>query len=197
MSSPNPKSGPYPPHGGAEVTVKSGPYPPHGAPPPPPPPESGKYPPHGGSAPAPNPTASGGAAAALQAAEPEPATRAEAVGIRFAIHKPEPFSVFITSSDRGDVQIQSIKIEIQNRERPVFTEVVEKELPLVLNNPSESHVFPFSNEQLDRVLPHLQVGNYVKVRVDYRAAEESELTIGIIEREHHHKLGRFIEHLFR
>ncbi len=194
MSSPNPKSGPYPPHSGAEVTVKSGPYPPHAAPPPPP--KSGKYPPHSGAA-APNPTESGGAAAASQAVEPEPATRAEAVGIRFAIHKPEPFSVFIVSPDRNDVQIQSIKIEIQNRERAVFTEAVEKELPLALNNPSESHVFPFSNEQLDRVLPHLQVGNYVKVHVDYRAPEESELTIGIIGREHHRSLGQFIEHLLR
>ncbi len=188
------KSGPNNPHGGAVVTVKSGPNNPHGGAAPV---SSGPNNPHGGvSAVSQAGASTGSGAAAAEATEPEPETREETVSLRLSISEPEPFSVFISTDDKGGVQIESIEVEICDQDRPLFTTLVSSDLPVLLKNPAEPHVFPFSEEQIARLLPHLKRGESVEVKVHYLAPNNSQIRIGIIGRAHHNSLGRFIEHLF-
>jgi hypothetical protein len=187
MRKPNPDTGQHPPHGlRAEVTVTSGPHPPHGL--------LAAVPNQGAGSVAGG--ASGGGAAPAPAAEPGTATRSETVAIRLSVPKPHPFSVFISTPEAHRIEIQAIEIHIYNRDRCVFNTVVGADLPLTLENPAESHVFPLTDEQLQTVLPHLEQGNEVEVRVRYLAADDSQLRIGIIGKHSHHTLGEFIEHLF-
>ena len=189
------KSGPNNPHGGvrAEVTVKSGPNNPHGGVAV----TSGPNNPHGGSVAGPQGDATAGAGTATaEATEPEAETREDTVSIRLSIPHPEPFSVFVRSDDKGGVQIDSIEIRICKADEPVFTALLDADLPVMLRQPAESHVFPLSEEQLTRAMHHFKAGETVEVRVHYIAPDNSQVGIGIIGREHHHTLGRFIEHLF-
>lgn len=188
-STPPPASGPNPPHGQAsetelhaEVTVTSGPNPPHG-----------------GAAVAPHTLTSGAGPAAAPAVAPDAqaANRSETVAIRLSVPKPHPFSVFISSTRGKQIQIESIEIHIYDNDKPVFNTLVAAGSPVVLTEASESHVFPLSDQQLAQLLPHLQAGNVVEIRVQYLAPENSELKIGIIGKDFHSKLGHYIEHLFQ
>ncbi|MGI9075307.1 MAG: hypothetical protein ACR2JB_29205 [Bryobacteraceae bacterium] len=187
MRKPDPDTGQRPPHGlRAEVTVTSGPHPPHGL---------AAVSNQGAAASADGGASASGAAPAL-AAEPEMVTRSETVAIRLSVPKPHPFSVFISTPEAHRIEIQAIEIHIYKRDRCVFNTVVGADLPLTLENPAESHVFPLTDEQLETVLPHLEEGNEVEVRVRYLAPDNSQLRIGIIGKHSHHTLGEFIEHLF-
>jgi hypothetical protein len=183
------RSGPPSPHGTA-VVVKSGPHSPHGASPAPGPQPS----PGGSSAGSGGGAASGTAAATAEAKEPGAETREDTVSLTLSIPRPEPFSVFVKSDEGGGVQVDSIEIRICEDDQAGFTALMEADQPVSLNEPHESHVFPLSEKRLKR---RLKAGETVEVRVHYIAPDYSQIRIGIIEQEHHHKLGRFIEHLFR
>ncbi len=181
-----PASGPNPPHGKAlkpgvhaEIMVKSGPNPPHGGP-------------------APHPVGAGAAAAPAPApnAQPEAETRSGAVSVRLSVQKAQPFSVFLATPDRNPIQIESLEIEIYDTDRSVFTTALSADLPVVLSNPDESHIFPFTDQQLAKFSQHLKIGNTVEVKIRYLAPDDSDLTIGIVGKESHNNLGTFIEHLF-
>jgi hypothetical protein len=164
-------SGPHPKHG-LSVTVSSGPNPKHG------------NPGHSKAA-RENP----GPAAQDHRGESEPFTRTETVSIRLVEHK--PFSVLVSIHTPGAILIEFVEISIYEGDEPVCNIPISAS-SVSLNEPGDSELFRLTDRQLDTISEHLEHGNTVKVKVRYLAAERSELTISIIDKECHHKFGWFL-----
>jgi hypothetical protein len=181
------KSGPNPPHG--TVVVKSGPNPPHGGGPVAGPSPQGGLPARPGAG-----ASSGTATATAEAKEPGAETREDTVTLTVSIPKPKPFSVFVKVDEGSGVQIDSIQIRICKDHQPSVMAFIEADLPIVLNESNESHVFPLGEEHLKLALPRLKAGETVEVKVHYLAPDKSQIRIGVIGTEHHGWLRNFIPH---
>ena len=118
-------------------------------------------------------------------------TRIETVSLRLAGRKPRPFSVLVSIHTPGAILIEFVEISIYEEDEPVCNIPISSS-SVVLNEPGDNQVFRLTDQQLATIAEHLEHGNTVKVKVRYLAAEQSELTISIIDKDSHHKLGYLV-----
>ncbi len=119
----------------------------------------------------------------------------QSVCLRLHLHKPHPFSVYLSSPAGDAVKILALEILIRKRDASIFDSILAVKNPITLSSDA-CNVFSFTDEQLSRLLPHLQVGTTVKVDLSYSAPVGAKVTIGIIGKHSHKMLGTFIERLF-
>lgn len=123
-----------------------------------------------------------------------PGNTAQRVSLRTSIRRPHPFSVYISSPAGHAVKVEALEVHIWKNGSPVFTTVLSTGTPINLASDA-CNVFPFTEKQLSDLLPHLLRGTTVKVDLSYSAPSGSKVTIGIIGKDFHDKLGTFIERL--
>jgi hypothetical protein len=117
----------------------------------------------------------------------QPFTRSEVVSVRLEGLRPRPFSVLVSTHTPGAILIESVEISICEEDEPVFNIPVSAS-SVLLNKPGDGQVFRLTDQQLDAISRHLEHGNTIKVRVQYLAADRSELNISIVPKHSHHKL---------
>ena len=163
-----------PPKHGLLVTVSSGPPPPHG-----------------------NPACStavqqnSAPAAPHHRHDSDPFTRAETISIRLPDRKPRPFAVFALLHTPDAILIEFVEISIFEENEPVCKIPLSTE-SVLLEKQGDSHVFRPTDRQFAEISEHLECGRTVKVVVHYLAGQQSELKIGVIDQQSHHKLGYFL-----
>jgi hypothetical protein len=163
-------SGRYPPHGlRAEVTVISGPHPPHGNP---------VHSITGGQHSAPT--------TPHHQADTQRFTRNEIVSLRLVDRKPDRFFVSLSTHTPGEIQIESIEIQVCEDEKPVFNIPVCSGVRV--KKARNAQIFRLTDQQYAAIPEHLRERESVRVTVRYLAAEESELKISIVEKNSHHVL---------
>jgi hypothetical protein len=102
------------------------------------------------------------------------------IHVRLKVHKAEPFSISITAHGADQIKLDLVEVEIFDNGQPIFTTVIKDASPCVLEKAEETKVFNLDEEQIQEIMPHLQIGNMVEVRVTYVPPPGAALRISII-----------------
>ena len=136
--------------------------------------------------------ADGGAAEPVSPAHSTEAT-AEKVSIRVAIRKPEPLAVALSSPDPMKIELRKIEIKIFNKRDLVFSTLISDASDQTVEDASKPRLFPLNSEELQKLMPHLQIGNTAVVVVEYLAQTHGELHITIVGHEREHSLQEILK----
>jgi hypothetical protein len=136
--------------------------------------------------------ANGGAAEPPVPAQSAEAT-AEKVSIRVAIRKPEPLAVALSSPDPMKIELRKIEIKIFNKRDLIFSTLISDASDQTVEDASKPRLFPLNSEELEKLMPHLQIGNTAVVIVEYLAQTHGELHITIVGHEPEHSLQEILK----
>lgn len=118
------------------------------------------------------------------------ALNTQSVSVGIAVHAPQPFSVNLTTPDDTRVKLISVKIQVTDKGQSVSDAAIIATDCDLAGGTTE---FPLTKDQLDKILPHLQVGDTVQVDVTFAAPEGVALKIGIVGEGKRSKLEEIVE----
>jgi hypothetical protein len=121
---------------------------------------------------------------------------AQQVALKVAIKDPRPFAVTVSSPDPMRIEIQKVEIEIYSQKDRVFSTAISSACGLTIEDASRTQAFQLTPEELESVLPHLQVGNTAIVKVDYLAHAAGEIHISVVAYDHNvHSVEDLVNHV--
>jgi hypothetical protein len=118
---------------------------------------------------------------------------AEKVSIRITIRKPEPLAVALSSPDPMKIELRKIEIKIFNKRDLVFSTLISDASDQTVEDASKPRLFPLNSEELQKLMPHMQIGNTAVVIVEYLAQTHGELHITIVGHEREHSLEEILK----